>query len=82
MERYKQQYREADRTVNTTTRADKQDYMEDLASQAEEAANRGEQGQVYKITKLVSGKYRGATDTPIMDKQGRLLTMQAEQDAR
>jgi len=43
--------------------------MEELANQAEEAANRGEQGQVYKITKIVSGKYRGATDAPIVDKQ-------------
>ena len=64
------------------TRADKRAYMEDLAGQAEKAANRGEQGQVYKITKLVSGKYRAATNTPIADKQGRLLTMEAEKEAR
>ena len=56
--------------------------MENLASQAEEATNRGEQGEVYKITKLISGKYCGATEMPIMDKQGRLLTMKAEQQAR
>ena len=56
--------------------------MEDLARQAEDAANRGEQGLVYKITKLISGKYRGATDTPIVDKQGKLLTTEAEQEAR
>ena len=36
----------------------------------EEATNRGEQGLVYKITKLISSKSRGATDTPIVDKQG------------
>lgn len=64
------------------TRADKQAYVEDLASQTEEVVNRGEQGQVYKITKLVHGKYRGATDTPIVNKQGRLLTTEAEQEAR
>ena len=81
-ERYRQQYREADRTVKRMTRADKRAYMEGLTSQAEEAANRGEQGQVHKITKLVSGKYRGATDTPIVDKQGRLLTTEAEKEAR
>ena len=46
-ERYRQQYREA---VKRTTRADKQTYMKDLASQAEQDANGGEQGQVYKIT--------------------------------
>ena len=55
------------------TRADKRAYMEDLASQTEEAANREEQGQVYKITKLIRGsEYLGATDTPIVDKEGRL----------
>ena len=81
-ERYKEEYREANQAVKRMTRTDKRIYMEDLASQAEEAANRGEQGQVYKITKLVSGKYRGATDTPVMDKQGRLLTSEAEQEAR
>ena len=41
--------------------------------QTEEAANRGEQRQVYKITKLIGGKYRMATDMPIVDKQGRLV---------
>ena len=30
--------------------------MEDQASQAEETANREQQGEVYKIIKLVSGK--------------------------
>ena len=56
--------------------------MEGLAREAEEAAARGEQGRVYKIAKLVSGKYRGSTDAPMADKQGRLLTTDAEQEAR
>ena len=64
------------------TRVDEKAYIEDLASQAEEAAHRGEQGQVYKITKLVSGRYCRATDTPIVDRQGRLLTTEAEKEAR
>ena len=37
--------------------------MEDLASQAEESAHKEEQGQVYKITTLISSRYHGATDT-------------------
>ena len=64
------------------TRADKQAFMKDLASQAEETVNKGEEGQEYKITKLVSGKYRGSTDTRIVDNQGRPLTKEAEQEAR
>ena len=35
---------------------------------------------MYKITKL--GNYRGATDTLIVGKQGRLLTKGAEQDGQ
>ena len=81
-ERYKQQYREADKTVKRKTRADRRAFVDDLASQAEEAAGRGEQGKVYKITKIVAGKYRGTSNAPITDKQGRLLTTEAEQEAR
>ena len=40
-------------------RADKHAYIDELASQAENAANRREQGKVYKITKLVCGKLYG-----------------------
>ena len=50
-ERPKQQYQEADRKVNTRlARADKRAFMDDLASQAEHATTKGEQGKVYKIT--------------------------------
>ena len=70
-ERYRRQYREIDGAVKRMTRADKWAYIEDLANQAEEAANKGEQGQVYKITKLVSSKYCRTMDRPIVDKQGR-----------
>ena len=64
------------------TRTDKQANMEDLVSQAKEAANRGEQGQVYKITKIISIKYRRATNMPTVHKQGRPLTTEPEQEAR
>ena len=33
---------------------------------------------LYKITKLVSDKYQGATDTPIINKQGRLEARRAD----
>ena len=64
------------------TTADKKAYIEDLASQAEEAAHRGEQGEVYQITKLVSGRYHRTTDTPIVDRQRRLLTTEAEKEVK
>ena len=52
------------------TRTHKRSHINDLASQVEYAASRGEQDRVYKITTLVCGRYRGGTDAPIMDKQG------------
>ena len=82
LERYKIQYREADRSVKRMARADKRAYIDELASQAENAANRGEQGKVYKITKLVCGKYEGRKVVPVKDLQGRLLTIEREQEAR
>lgn len=54
-------------------RADKSAHMEDLARQAEEAATRGEQGQVYKNTKLVSGEYWGSTDAPLQRQTGETI---------
>ena len=56
--------------------------MDNLAREAEDAARRGEQGKVYKITRVVSGKYRGTTEASVTDKQGRLHTTEAEQDGR
>ena len=41
-----------------------------------------EKGRVYKIAKLMCGSYSEGTDAPIMDKQGRLLMTEAEQDAQ
>ena len=70
---YRLQYKEADRTVNRIARADKRAYIDDLAIQAENAARRVEQGKVYKITKMVCGKYHGTS-------QGRLLTTKKKQE--
>ncbi|RXN12130.1 endonuclease-reverse transcriptase [Labeo rohita] len=64
-------------------RADKQAFMDNLATQAEDAADRGEQGTLFRITKALSGKHHGsASAPPIKDKQGRLLTTENEQEAR
>ena len=47
------------------TRTDKRSHINDLANQAEDVTSRGEQGRVYKITKLVYGRYRGGKNAPI-----------------
>ncbi|XP_076105780.1 uncharacterized protein LOC143074119 [Mytilus galloprovincialis] len=81
-ERHKAAYRVLDKNVKRMARADKRAYMEDLAKQAEEAAEKGEQGKIYKITREICGKFRSNNDVHIKDKNGRLLTTENEQKAR
>lgn len=81
-ERHKASYRVLDNHVKRMARADKRAYMEDLAKQTEEAADQGEQGQIYKITREICGKYGNNNDVHIKDKNGRLLTTEDEEKAR
>ena len=78
-EKHKEDYRIADKEVKKLARKDKRAYIEDIARQAEEAAEKREQGQLYKLTKLVSGKYRVNTSKY---KNDNLLTTEKEQEAR
>ena len=74
-------YRAANKEVKRRTRADKRKYIENLASQAEEEAARNEQGTVYKITKIITGKCH-ITNVLVKDKNGILLTSEGEQQRR
>ena len=58
-ERQEASYREANRKVKRLARRDKREAMDQLAAEAEDAAGRGEQGEVYKITQRVCGKFKG-----------------------
>ena len=73
-----QAYREADRAVKQIIRHDKRKHLEDMATQAEEAAYKGDQRTLYKITKQVCGKFRSITTAPIKNKEGQLLTSETE----
>ena len=57
----------------------KRAYIDELASQAENASNRREQEKVYKITKVVCGKYGDRKVAHVKDLQGKLLTTEREQ---
>ena len=67
-EKYRASYTETNRRVKRKIRTDKRAYMEDLAKEAEEVAQKGEQRNVYKVTKLICGKYNGNRNVPIQDK--------------
>ena len=53
-----------------------------MATQAKEAAHKGDQATLHNITKKVCGKFRKNLDAPIKDKDGKLLISEETQDAR
>ena len=81
-ERIKTQYREANRRVKKLARKDKRDFVEEMASKAEDAAQRGHQSELFEITKSVCGKFHNNSNAPIMDKHGKLLVTKQEQEER
>ena len=72
------EYTAADREVKRSIRKDKRDYIDYVASQAEEAAGKGNFKDLYLTTKKVAGKFQ-QTDMPVKDKDGKPLTTVAEQ---
>lgn len=52
--------------------------MDQLAAKAEEVAAQGKQGNIYKITKQVRGKFRGNTEGK--GKRKKLLTTEKEHE--
>nr|KAG5685412.1 hypothetical protein BaRGS_027207 [Batillaria attramentaria] len=64
--------------VKRSTRKDKRDYIDNLASQAEEAARQGNLKDLYQVTKKLAGKFQ-QTDKPVKDKNGHPLTTTEEQ---
>ncbi|XP_073671663.1 uncharacterized protein [Paramisgurnus dabryanus] len=81
-EKYKQKYKETNKTVKRMVRADRRAFVEELARGAEIAAARGEQSMLHRISKQICGKYHSTVSPPIRNKEGKLLTTEAEQDAR
>jgi hypothetical protein len=67
-----QQYSEMDREVKRKVRADKREKINELAQEAEDAANNNDMGTLYKITKELCHKKR-LTTAGVRDKNGKLL---------
>jgi hypothetical protein len=80
-EKVKTKYTECNKKVKTTTRMNKRDFMEDLAREAESAASNQRMGQIYQVTKQLSGK-KAQGNMPIKDKNNNILTTEREQYLR
>ena len=72
-----EEYTAVDREVKRSIKKDKKDYIDDLARQAETAAGTGNLGDLYLVTKKLTGKSQ-QTDKPVMDKNGNPLTTTKE----
>ena len=64
--------------MKRSIRKDKRDYIENQASQAEEAAGQGNLKDLYLVIKKLSGKFQ-QTDKPMKDKDGDQPTTTEEQ---
>ena len=69
----KQKYSELDKEVKQLTKKDRIEYVEDLASEAEEAARRQDLRTLYKITKSLNGNVRSG-NFPIREKEDNVIT--------
>ena len=74
-------YELANKEVKKSVKCDKQNYIEALAQEAEDAAGQNNLKELYMTTKKLAGRFR-QTNTQIRDKQGRLLTTKEEQHQR
>ena len=73
-----EEYNKCDQEVKKSAKKDKQEYVEQLACQAQEAAETNNLKTLYNITKQLSGR-RMNTNRPVRDKNGNILSKPAEQ---
>lgn len=67
-----EQYTEANRIVKRSIRADKRNYMEALAAEAEDAAQNGNMREMYTNIKKLSGKF-SQPERPVRDGEGKAI---------
>ena len=71
-------YTEANKEVKRSVKRDKKDFVERLASQAEDASGHRNLKELYDITRKLAGTCR-KDEQHVMDKTGQVLTNQADQ---
>ena len=77
----KQKYSELDKEVKELTKKDRIEFVEDLASEAEEAARRQDLRTLYKITKSLNGNVSSG-NCPIRDKEDNIITDDSKEVSR
>ena len=80
-ERNQKEYDAMNKIVKKNARRDKRAFADQLAKEAEEAANKRGMGALHKITQRLCGT-RQKCSTAVRDREGRILTTNREQTAR
>ena len=76
--KYSKDYSECNKETKKKIRKYKREYFKAKANEAEEAAKKGQQGEIFKITKELSGKYNSGSSV-IKDKNGNKITLDEKQ---
>lgn len=76
-----QAYRELDRRVKRSCRADKKDWLDRKGTEAQLAADQGDSRTLFRVVRDLTRARSGSTG-PIRDTTGRMLVSKEEQDAR
>ena len=82
-EKLRTKYTECNKKVKTctATHKNKRDYIKDLAREAESTASNQRMGQIYQVTKQLSG-IKAQVSMTIKDKITNILTTEREQYLR
>ena len=75
------EYAEANRTVKKNIRADKRNFVDMLAKEAEEAAYKGNMRELFATIKKLSGKFT-KPERPVKDKDGNNIPNEEQQRSR
>ena len=74
-------YREKNRAVKRSAKKDKRNYLEDKATEAQEAAAVGDSRTLYKITRQLTGSWK-TQPAVVRDKEGKALSKEEDQRNR
>ena len=77
LEALTESYRDKDREVKRSARRDKGKRIEENASRAEEAARIGNIQELYKITRMMSGKFTNNSSV-VKDQNGNILSKDSD----
>ena len=72
------EYAAADKEVKASVKKDKNNFVEELVSQAEEAARQGNLKDLYMLTRKPNGRFQ-QSNMPIRDREGQMLMTTEQQ---